>query len=479
MDSNGRFHSDWCSMMYSRLMVARSLLSEDGVIFISIDDNEVENLRKICDEVLGENNFVTNIVWQSTAGSNTGTDIVTVTENILVYTKNRNVFKFNGKLSDENSYTLSDEYENIRGKYSLDKMDRRRVGSHYSEALNYPITMPDGSLRYPGGYSEKSAEGWNYLWSKTKVDWGLKNGFIVFKKNNGVWNVYNKRYSKVDNEGNVIERSTPYRNLITSDICNTAQGTAEIRNLFGNRFFDFPKPTKIINILLNTVVRKDKDSIILDFFSGSATTAHAVMQLNAEDGGNRKFIMVQIPEETPEDSEARKAGYNTIPEIARERIRRAGKKIKEESPLTTADLDTGFRVFRLDEGNYEDVKRSPKEFKQDQLDLFLNNIKTDRNDLDLLFGCMLDWGVQLSLPMTQEVVDGKTIYTVNDGDLVACFAENVSEDVVKAMAEKMPLRVIFRDSCFAQDADKINIYETFKQKLDWSDQEVVKNIRVI
>lgn len=479
MDSNGRFHSDWCSMMYSRLMVARSLLSEDGVIFISIDDNEVENLRKICDEVLGENNFVTNIVWQSTAGSNTGTDIVTVTENILVYTKNRNVFKFNGKLSDENSYTLSDEYENIRGKYSLDKMDRRRVGSHYSEALNYPITMPDGSLRYPGGYSEKSAEGWNYLWSKTKVDWGLKNGFIVFKQNNGVWNVYNKRYSRVDNEGNVIERSTPYRNLITSDICNTAQGTAEIRNLFGNRFFDFPKPTKIINILLNTVVRKDKDSIILDFFSGSATTAHAVMQLNAEDGGNRKFIMVQIPEETPEDSEARKAGYNTIPEIARERIRRAGKKIKEESPLTTADLDTGFRVFRLDEGNYEDVKRSPKEFKQDQLDLFLNNIKTDRNDLDLLFGCMLDWGVQLSLPMTQEVVDGKTIYTVNDGDLVACFAENVSEEVVKAMAEKMPLRVIFRDSCFAQDADKINIYETFKQKLDWSDQEVVKNIRVI
>ena len=479
MDSNGRFHSDWCSMIYSRLMVARTLLTEDGVIFISIDDNEVENLRKICDEVLGENNFVTNIVWQSTAGSNTGTDIVTVTENILVYTKNRNVFKFNGKLSDENSYTLSDEYENIRGKYSLDKMDRRRVGSHYSEALNYPITMPDGSLRYPGGYSEKSAEGWNYLWSKTKVDWGLKNGFIVFKQNNGVWNVYNKRYSKVDNEGNVIERSTPYRNLITSDICNTAQGTAEIRNLFGNRFFDFPKPTKIINILLNTVVRKDKDSIILDFFSGSATTAHAVMQLNAEDGGNRKFIMVQLPEETPEDSEARKAGYNTIPDIAKERIRRAGKKIKEESPLTTADLDTGFRVFRLDEGNYEDVKRSPKEFKQDQLDLFLNNIKADRNDLDLLFGCMLDWGVQLSLPMTQEVVDGKTIYTVNDGDLVACFAENVSEDVVKAMAEKMPLRVIFRDSCFAQDADKINIYETFKQKLDWSDQEVVKNIRVI
>lgn len=239
----------------------------------------------------------------------------------------------------------------------------------------------------------------------------------------------------------------------------------------------FPKSTEYIKTIIQTGT--SSSSLILDFFSGSATTAHAVMQLNAEDGGNRQYIMVQLPEESPEDSEARKAGYNTIPDIAKERIRRAGKKIKEESPLTTADLDTGFRVFRLEEGNYEDVKRSPKDYNQDDLDLFLNNIKADRNDLDLLFGCMLDWGVQLSLPMTQEEVDGKTIYTVNDGDLVACFAENVSENVVKAMAEKMPLRVIFRDSCFAQDADKINIYETFKQKLDWSDQEVVKNIRVI
>lgn len=227
------------------------------------------------------------------------------------------------------------------------------------------------------------------------------------------------------------------------------------------------------------MIGSDKDSIILDFFSGSATTAHAVMQLNAEDGGNRKFIMVQLPEETPEDSEARKAGYNTIPEIAKERIRRAGKKIKEESPLTTKDLDTGFRVFRLDDSNYENVEHSPKDWNQDQLDLFLNNIKADRSELDLLFGCMLDWGVKLSLPMTQEQVDGKTIYTVNEGDLVACFAENVTENVVKAMAEKMPLRVIFRDSCFDKDADKINIYETFKQILDWSDQEVIKNIRVI
>ena len=478
-NSNGRYHSDWCSMIYSRLMVARSLLAEDGVIFISIDDNEQKNLKNICDEVFGEQNFVSNIVWQSTAGSNTGTDIVTVTENILAYTKERSVFKFDGKLSDESSYTLSDEYESSRGKYSLDKMDRRRVGSHYSDALNYPITMPDGSTRYPGGYSTKSAEGWNYLWSKSKVEWGIKNGFIVLKQVDGVWSVYNKRYSKVDNEGKLVERTTPFRNLVTSDMCNTAQGTSEIRSLFNNRPFDFPKPTSIIRFLLGTAVRTDNDSIILDFFSGSATTAHAVMQLNAEDGGDRKYIMVQLPEATTEDSEAYKAGYKNICEIGKERIRRAGKKIKEESPLTTQDLDTGFRVFRVDSSNYEEVERAPKEWNQDQLELFLNNIKSDRTDLDLLFGCMLDWGVQLSLPMTTEEVEGKKIYIVNEGDLVACFADKVTDNVVRAMADKKPLRVIFRDSCFERDADKINIYETFKQLLDWSDQEVVKNIRVI
>ena len=240
--------------------------------------------------------------------------------------------------------------------------------------------------------------------------------------------------------------------------------------------FDNPKQLSFMKRICYIV---DKDALILDFFSGSATTAHAVMQLNAEDGGNRKFIMVQLPEETPKDSEAYKAGYKNICEIGKERIRRAGKKIKEENPLTTQDLDTGFRVFRVDSSNYEEVEHTPKDWNQDQLDLFLNNIKSDRTDLDLLFGCMLDWGVQLSLPMTTEEVDGKMIYTVNEGDLVACFAEKVTDDVVRAMAEKQPLRVIFRDSCFERDADKINIYETFKQLLDWSDQEVVKNIRVI
>ena len=217
----------------------------------------------------------------------------------------------------------------------------------------------------------------------------------------------------------------------------------------------------------------------MDFFSGSATTADAIYRLNSQEGSSIKFILVQLPEITEEGSEAFKAGYKTICEIGKERIRRSGKKIKEDSPLTSESLDTGFRVFRVDESNYENVEHTPKEWNQDQLDLFLNNIKSDRTDLDLLFGCMLDWGVQLSLPMTTEEVDGKMIYTVNEGDLVACFAEKVTDNVVRAMAEKQPLRVIFRDSCFERDADKINIYETFKQLMDWSDQEVVKNIRVI
>ena len=227
------------------------------------------------------------------------------------------------------------------------------------------------------------------------------------------------------------------------------------------------------------MIGSNEDDIIVDFFSGSSTTAQSIMELNAESGSNRKFILVQIQELIEDNKDATKKGLSIIAEIGKERIRRAGKKIKEESPLTTQDLDTGFRVFRVDSSNYEEVEHTPKEWNQDQLDLFLNNIKSDRTDLDLLFGCMLDWGVQLSLPMTTEEVDGKNIYTVNEGDLVACFAEKVTDDVVRAMAEKQPLRVIFRDSCFERDADKINIYETFKQLLDWSDQEVVKNIRVI
>ena len=464
MDSNGRFHSDWCSMIYSRLMVARTLLSEDGVIFISIDEHEEENLKKISNEIFGCSNFVGTIIWERAfAPKNDAKYLSDSHDYVLVFAKTIDKFQI-GLLprSEEANARYKNPDNDPRGPWTADNMTVKTYSANY----DYEIVTPNGSVMSP-------PNGRCWFTSKERMDKLIQENRVWFGETGGNMPRL-KRFLCDVQQGMTATTIWKY-----TEVGHNQEGRQELKKLFDNKgYFDGPKPLRLISRIL-TIANLSANSIILDFFSGSATTAHAVMQLNAEDGGNRKFIMVQIPEETPEDSEARKAGYNTIPEIAKERIRRAGKKIKEESPLTTADLDTGFRVFRLDEGNYEDVKRSPKEFKQDQLDLFLNNIKADRNDLDLLFGCMLDWGVQLSLPMTQEEVDGKTIYTVNDGDLVACFAENVSEDVVKAMADKMPLRVIFRDSCFAQDADKINIYETFKQKLDWSDQEVVKNIRVI
>ncbi len=514
-ESNGRFHTDWLNMIYPRLKVSRDLLSEDGVIFISIDDNEVDNLKKICDELFGEGNFVANMIWQSTAGSNTGTDIVTVTENIVVYVKNRNRFQFDGKLSSMDSYTLSDEYEAERGKYGLDKMDRRRVGSHYSDALNYPITMPDGTLRYPGGYNEKSKEGWNYLWSKTKVDWGLKNGFIEIKNNNGEWAVYNKRYFKVDNEGNPIERAIPFRNLITSDMFNTAQGTSEIRNLFSDRPFDFPKPSGLIKYLLSTCVRNDKDAVILDFFSGSATTAHAVMQLNAEDGGNRKFVMVQIPEATEEKSEAKKAGYINICEIGKERVRLVGKKIKKEldvllqqkyqelyaashgaiestNPTSSfaylntqlskiekerlneasrnfdklkeisEGIDLGFRVFKLDSSNMEDIYYAPADYDQGTLFAKSENIKEDRTSEDLLFQVMLELGATLDSKIKTSTVKSKAIYNVADGYIIACFDNEIDDNIVTDIAKMELQYAVFRDSSIKDDSTATNFEQIFK-----------------
>lgn len=463
MDSNGRFHSDWCSMMYSRLMVARTLLTEDGVIFISIDDNEVENLRKICDEVFGEGNFIAQLVWERAYSPKNDAKFVSNSHDyVLMVAKNSDEFVI-GRLdrTEEANARYSNPDNDPRGIWKPSDMSVRS----YNAECDYSITTPSGRVVEPPA---------GRCWSLSKKAFfeRLQDNRIWFGSDGNSVPSIKRFLTELKHEG-----MAPTSILFYKEVGHSQEGAKEVVALFGDKgVFDGPKPVRLIERLI-TLANLKEASIVLDFFSGSATTAHALMQVNAKKNKSCKYILVQLPElvsETKKD-----LGYKNICEIGEERIRRAGKKIKEESPLTTADLDTGFRVFRLDEGNYEDVKRSPKEFKQDQLDLFLNNIKADRNDLDLLFGCMLDWGVQLSLPMTQEVVDGKTIYTVNDGDLVACFAENVSEDVVKAMAEKMPLRVIFRDSCFAQDADKINIYETFKQKLDWSDQEVVKNIRVI
>lgn len=462
-DSNGRYHSDWCSMIYSRLMVARSLLTEDGVIFISIDDNEVENLRKICDEVFGEGNFIAQLVWERAYSPKNDAKFVSNSHDyVLMVAKN----------SDEFVIGRLDRTEEANARYSNPDNDPRGIWKPsdmsvktYNAECDYSITTPSGRVVEP-----PAGRCWRL--SKKAFFERLQDNRIWFGSDGNSVPSIKRFLTELKHEG-----MAPTSILFYKEVGHSQEGAKEVVALFGDKgVFDGPKPVRLIERLI-TLANLKEDSIVLDFFSGSGTTAHALMQVNAKKEKSCKFILVQLPElvsETKKD-----LGYKNICEIGEERIRRAGKKIKEESPLTTKDLDTGFRVFRLNDSNYENVEHSPKNWNQDQLDLFLNNIKADRSELDLLFGCMLDWGVKLSLPMTQEQVDGKTIYTVNEGDLVACFAQNVTENVVKAMAEKMPLRVIFRDSCFDKDADKINIYETFKQMLDWSDQEVVKNIRVI
>ena len=461
-ESNGRFHSDWCSMIYPRLKLARDLLRDDGVIFISIDDNEVHNLRKICDEIFGESNFVANIVWQSTIGSNTGENtITTVTENILCYSRTKNKIINKEKFVNDGKMRFSDSYFETRGHYALDKLDSIRQSSHYSDALNYPITCPDGRIRYPGGEDTKQ-NGWNYLWSKNKVDWGIKNDFIVFKKDGDDWNIYNKRYEFVDNKGDPIERGNIFKNLVLSSFCTTSTGAKEIDDL-DLKLFDYPKSVKLLHKFLS--IGTQKNSLILDFFSGSATTAHACMQLNAEDGGNRKFIMVQLPEVCTPDSEAAKAGYKNICEIGKERIRRAGEKIKAEHATTAPNLDIGFRVLKIDESIMKDVFYSPNETSQDLLSTLESNIKEDRTDLDLLFACLVDWGVELSMPLKTEEIEGVEIHTMSDGDtpaLIACFAQNIPETVVRKIAARHPLRAVFRDSSFADSPAKINLTEIFK-----------------
>jgi adenine-specific DNA-methyltransferase len=463
-ETNGRFHSDWCSMMYSRLMVARSLLTEDGVIFISIDDNEQKNLKNICDEIYGSTNFLAQVIWERAFSPiNLMKHFSPSHDYILVYAKNGENAVCNGiKRSEEANDRYSNPDNDPRGVWSSSDIS---VGPAIQENV-YTITTPSGrEVEPPAGRS----------WSLSRKAFRerLQDNRIWFGPDgNGVPRI--KRFLSELRKTGV----TPMTIWKHTEVDHSQGATQKLAKLFdGKKYFDYPKPVTLIQRCIS--LYSNKDSLILDFFSGSATTAHAVMQLNAEDCGNRKYIMVQLPEETPEDSEARKAGYNTIPEIAKERIRRAGKKIKEESPLTTQNLDTGFRVFRLADSNFEEVKKAPAEYNQSQLDLFLNNVKSDRTDLDLLFGAMLSWGVQLSLPMTSEEVDGKMIYSVNDGDLVACFTDDITENIVRAMADKQPLRVLFRDSCFARDDAKINVFETLKQLLDWSEEGAMKNIKVI
>ena len=451
-----RYHSDWCSMIYSRLLVARTLLSNDGVIFISIDDNEVHHLRNICDEVFGAENFIGAIAWRRfNSQANVGI-FAKVKDTVLIYGRSLKDVKF-GRVPLTEKAKKEYQYRDERGVYARRPCIDSVRGSHSFEVL-----LPNGSILKD-----------NWTITQAKFEALDKDGLIHWPQNGG--NPMQKVYL-VD----AIQSGQIACDFWGSEYGNNKNSADEIKALFfGKRVFDFSKPIKLINNILSLGCPTPDDSIILDFFSGSATTAHAVMQLNAEDGGKRKYICVQLPEETPEGSEARKAGYDTICEIGKERIRRAGKKIKEVHPDVADALDTGFRVLRIDSSNMEDVYFEPAALQQDNLFSQVDNVKPDRTELDLLFGCMVDWGVELSYPLRQEEVGGKHLHIVNEGALVACFDKEINLEAIRHIADLKPLRIIFRESCFATDADKLNIYEQFKQLCGWSDDDVYSRIHVL
>ena len=489
LDSNARFHSDWCSMIYERLLVARALLSNDGVIFISIDDNEVENLRKICDEVFGEHNFVGNLILK-TATDNNPSQINIEHEYMICYAKNR-VLQSNWTRISEAAQLIKEQYMLLKAECASNeeiqeklrkwiKANKERLPqvAHYNNVDDKGVysSSSNSSNPHPGGYMydilhpvtnlpvPKPANGWR--WPETTF-WAYANdGEVEWGKDESTQPHIKKR----------IGTSQDYlRTIIYEDNRATTKNVADLFE--GRKVFDNPKPTSVLKRVIDYVT--NADSLILDFFSGSASSAHAVMQLNAEDGGNRRYIMVQLPEETEAGSEAYKAGYKNICEIGKERIRRAGRKIKEEVGEKATTLDTGFRVFKCEESFMNDVYFSPAELLQQDLFAQISNIKDGTSDLSMLFGCMLDWGVQLSLPLSTFEVAGKTIYNVNDGDLVACFNENVNEDAISAIAELNPLRVVFRDSCFGDAPLKMNLFELFKQKCGWSEEVVRSRVHVI
>ena len=445
--TNPRFHSDWCSMIYSRLRLVKNLLSEDGAIFISIDDNEQENLKKICDEVFGASNFIAQLIWERAySPKNDARFISNSHDYVLIYAKSIENFVI-GRLP--RSAQANARYKNPdndpRGVWKPSDMSVKT----YNAACDYPITCPSGRIVEPPA---------GRCWSLSA------NAFAERLQDNRIW------FGPDGNSVPCIKRflselkfngMAPASILFYKEVGHSQEGAQEVAKLMEGAYFDGPKPLRLLRRLL-TLANLNKESLVLDFFSGSATTAHAVMQMNAEDGGHRRFIMVQLPEKTDEKSEAKKAGFDTICDIGEERIRLAGEKIKEESPLTTKELDTGFRVFRVDDSNMKDVYYSADEVSQDALDGMISNIKEDRSALDLLFGCLVDWSIPLSKKCTSETVDGHTIYDYGEGDLLACFDTDISESVIEAMARKKPLRVVFRDECFSGSQDKINVFEIFK-----------------
>ena len=496
-DSNGRFHSDWCSMIYSRLMLARNLLSDTGVIVINMDENEITNLQKICAEVFGASNDLGTIIWDKRNPKGDAQGVSYQHEYILVYAKNKYAFTSQCKMQRpkknaaailkkasqlfsklSTSYTLSDINRDFStwvrtqtdfsgGEKAYNRIDengdvyrpvsmawpnKKKAPDDYFIPLIHPVTgkecpIPERGWRNPSSTMQKM----------------LESGLILFGKDETT--IPNSKYLLKENMYENIPSMLYYGGSDT--------------DLLSQLGIPFDTP-KVVDICVEHIKSfSSNGDVILDFFSGSATTAHAVMQLNAEDGGRRKFIMVQLPEKCDEASEAYKAGYKNICEIGKERIRRAGDKIKSESPMITQDLDVGFRVLKLDDTNMKDVYYAPDDYDQGMLAGLESNIKDDRTDLDLLFGCLIDWGLPLSLPYSSEQIDGCTVHTYNDGDLIACFDANIPESVVKEIAQRKPLRAVFRDSGFASSPEKINVFEIFKLYMPEDANDITKRVRVI
>ena len=452
-ESNGRFHSDWCSMMYSRLTLARNLLSDDGVIFISIDDNEMDNLKKICDEIFSSPNYLATFKWNRTAKAPSLSHSVRIKyEYVLCYKRNEVLHLFGKK-----SYNTEAPLLNTINKTSIiefpagsicvqNSFDIGKYSDKYDVTLLTPINIENHTNCAAVKIQAK------FKWSQDTVNEYLNSGrkFLIKKSPATIY------YQLPENESFI-----PPADIINDEECNVKKNTDASGELAKMSIpFDYSKPVSLIQYLSNTALFQEYDAIVFDFFSGSATTAHAVMQLNAEDGGHRKFIMVQLPEPCDEKSEAYKSGYKNICEIGKERIRRAGDKIKAEHP--DADLDIGFRVFRVDESNMKNVYYHPEEVTQLMLGETVSNIKEDRTDMDLLYACLLDWGVEINLPHTSTQVAGCTVHNVDNGALAACFDKAVPRAVVEYMANLQPLRAVFRDEAFATDAEKINVTEIFK-----------------
>ena len=449
-ETTGRYHSKWLNMMYPRLKLARNLLTNDGVIFISIDDNEEFNLKKLCDEIFGEFNFICNFIRKNKSGSGHDSKNIAIEfDYILCYAKNIDEVKINQEpvnVDNDPKYKLVDEFVEERGKYYLRDLN---YGGSYSEKMDYPIKTPEGSIIYSGGKKGKPN---TWRWSEPKFKWGLKNHFIEFKKRDNNWKVYIKQYQFVDNNNKYYVRENPYRALI--DFSN-GKGSNDFNEIMEKNVFSFPKPIDLIEFIQK--VGSNNDSIILDFFGGSSSTAHAVLKSNAK-GDKRRFILIQVPEATDEKSEAYKAGYKNICEIGKERIRRAGDKILEES--INKDLDIGFKVFKLDSSNLE--KWNP-DYNNLEQTLLTNreNIKEDRTELDLIYEIMLKYGIDLTLPIEKI----NNIYSIGYGALLICLENNITkeiaEEIIKLKSEDIS-RVVFKESGFKSDADKTNIKETLR-----------------